>query len=178
MNIERNQDLTYERVAEVFRCDAETGVLERKLKSGRWRACGGKPNHSSGYSHLKIDGKNYLAHRLIWLLTHGEWPENEIDHVDRDRMNNKIENLRDATRTENSHNCTMNKNNSIGYPGVSFHKQHKKYRARIKVNYKNIFFGCVEIAEEAFTAYMLAKIEHHPTSPDAQEYLCELTMVG
>lgn len=177
MNIERNQDLTYERVAEVFRCDAETGVLERKLKSGRWRACGDKHNHSSGYSHLKIDGKNYLAHRLIWLLTYRTWPK-FIDHIDKNPMNNRIDNLRSATRQENNHNRGMNKNSSSGYPGVSFFKRDNKWMAYIRVNSKQTFLGYFDTPEEAFTAYMLAKIKYHPTSPIAQQYLRELTLAG
>ena len=177
MNIERNQDLTYERVVEVFRCDAETGVLERKLKSGRWKVCGHKPIHSTGYGRVGINGKLYLAHRLIWLLTYRTWPK-FIDHIDRNLMNNRIDNLRSATRQENNHNRGMNKNSSSGYPGVSFFKRDNKWMAYIRVNSKQIFLGYFDTPEEAFTAYMLAKIEHHPTSPDAQEYLCELTMAG
>lgn len=93
-------------------------------------------------------------------------------------MNNKISNLRVATRSENNHNHGTRKDNSSGYPGVYFHTQRQKYHARINVNGKSISLGLYPSAEEAFTAYMLAKIQHHPTSPDAQEYLRELTLTG
>ena len=91
-------------------------------------------------------------------------------------MNNKISNLRAVTPFENEHNREMNKNNSSGYPGVTFFKQHKKYMAQIVVNGKNIFLGLFDTAEEAFTAYMLAEIQYHPTSPGARAYFKELTL--
>lgn len=169
-------ELTYERAIEIFRCDAESGVLERKLKSGRWKVCGDKPN-KEGYGQVKVDGKVYRSHRLIWILVHGSWPE-FIDHKDRDRMNNKISNLRSVTKSENEHNREINKNNSSGYTGVHFFKQANKWASRIYVNSKEIHLGYFDSPEEAHLARMLAKIEHHPTSPDTQEYLRELTLAG
>lgn len=168
--------LTYERATEIFRYDAENGVLERKLPSGRWRACGDKPN-CNGYGQVKMDGKPYFTHRLIWLLAYGEWPE-FIDHINRNKLDNRLENLRAVTRTENQHNHGLRKNNTSGYIGVYFHKQANKYEAQIILNGKRIYLGLYATAEEAFTAYMIAKIDLHPTSPDAQEYLRELTLAG
>lgn len=169
--------LTYEKVIEIFRYDAETGSLERKLGSGRWKICGHEPT-CNGYGAVGIDGKKYLTHRLIWLLVYGEWPENDIDHIDRDRMNNRLENIRAVTRTENNHNHGVHKNNSSGYPGVCFDKRSKKYKARITLDGKQINLGYFDTAEEAFLAYQLAKIQHHPTSPITQQYLRELTLAG
>lgn len=170
-------ELTYERAIELFRYDGVNGVLMRKLKSGRWKVCGDTSNHSHGYGYVRVDGKSYLAHRLVWLLVYREWPD-EIDHIDRDRMNNRLNNLRAVTRNENMHNQRMSKNNSSGYPGVCFHKQRNKYMANIGVNGKRTHLGLFPTAEQAFTAYMLAKIQYHPSSPDAQQYLRELTIVG
>lgn len=171
-------DLTQERVRELFDYDAETGILMRKLKSGRWKVCGDKPTLNDEYGQAYIDGKNYLAHRLIWLWHYGEWPEHDIDHLDRNPMNNRINNLRAATRTENLHNLGIYKNNSSGYPGVSFFGRYNKYVINIRLNGKLIFIGYFDTPEEAFVAYMVAKIEYHPTSPIAQEYLRELTLAG
>lgn len=125
-----------------------------------------------------VDGKRYFTHRMIWLLVYGAWPENEIDHIDRNTMNNKIDNLRAATRNENQHNLGMNKNNSSGYPGVSFHKLRNKYQAHIVINGKKKYLGYRNTAEEAYLAYQLAKIQYHPSSPIAQEYLRELAVAG
>lgn len=169
--------LSYERAIEIFRYDAENGLLERKLKSGRWKTCGHKAD-CHGYGVVRVDGKNHKAHRLVWLLTYGEWPEHEIDHLDRNRMNNRISNLRAVTTAENGHNRRMSNNNSSGYPGVSFNKQHKKYVTYIGVNDNITYLGLYNTAEEAFLAYQLAKIQYHPTSPIAQQYLRELTLAG
>lgn len=169
--------LTYERAIEIFRYDGETGVLERKLKNGEWRVCGDKPN-SHGYGQVWVDGKMYKTHRLVWLLVYGVRPEHEIDHIDRNPMNNKIENLRAASPSENQHNQGMRRNNTSGYPGVYFNKQRNKYEANICLNGKQTFLGYYPTAIEACTAYMIAKIKYHPSSPDAQQYLRELTLAG
>lgn len=172
-------ELTQERVKELFDYDSVNGWLIRKKDEfGRIvnRPCGHKPNRE-GYGQVKIDGKVYRAHRVIWLLVYDKWPE-FIDHIDRDRMNNKISNLRAATRAENNHNQGMREDNYSGYTGVTFHKRDKKHQAHIVSDNKKIHLGYFNTAEEAFRAYMLAKIELHPTSPIAQEYLKELTLAG
>jgi len=170
-------DLTYERAKELFRYNAESGLLERKLKSGRWKVCGHKPV-CQGYGYARVDGNMYYTHRVIWLLVHGEWPEHEIDHIDRNKMNNRIENLRAVTPSENQHNHGLRRDNSTGFTGICFHKAAKKYVAQIWLNGKPNYLGIFSTAEDAFLAYQLAKIEHHPTSPDAKEYLRELTLAG
>ena len=140
------------------------------------RPCGIKPNRN-GYGRVNIDGQTYLAHRIVWLWHYGFMP-GFIDHIDRNRMNNLIENLRDVSISENSHNRSMNRNNTSGYTGVIFNKRANKFMARIWENNKQIHLGLFNTREEAFLAYMLAKIKYHPTSPIAQEYLRELTLAG
>lgn len=170
-------DLSFERVRDLFDYDAENGwPVRKKDQFGRIvnRPCGNKPV-CKGYGQVRIDGKTYQTHRIVWLLVHGEWPDGEIDHKDRNPMNNRIENLRVASSSENSHNHGLQRNNSSGYPGVSFHKPSKKYQAYIKVDNKIIYLGLFNTAEEAYRAYQLAKIKYHPTSPAAQQYLLELT---
>lgn len=178
MESKKTDGLTYERAIEIFRYDGETGVLERRLKNGEWRLCGHKPIHGDGYGMVGIDGKVYLTHRVIWLLVHKAWPENAIDHIDRNPMNNKISNLREVSKAENQHNADLRRDNSSGYIGVSFHKCTGKYQAQICLNGKNINLGLFNTTEEAYLAYQLAKIKYHPTSPVAQEYLRELTLAG
>lgn len=173
-------DLTQEQVKELFDYDEENGWLIRKKdERGRVvnRPCGVKPARN-GYGQVNIDGKVYLTHRVVWLWHKGEWPEHEIDHIDQNKMNNRIENLRAATRSENQHNRSTNSNNSSGYPGVSFDKNTNKHKAYININSKQIYLGIFNTAEEAYLEYQLAKIQYHPTSPAAQEYLRELTMAG
>lgn len=171
-------ELTQERVRTLFDYDSESGILLRKFKSGKLKPCGHKPTHSVGYGQVNIGEKMHLTHRIIWLWYYGSWPQNEIDHIDRDRMNNRIGNLKSVTRAENNHNKGLSSNNSSGFPGVGWSKRDKKYYAQIWINSKKIHLGYFTAPEEAYLAYQLAKIEHHPTSPIAKQYLRELTLVG
>lgn len=169
--------LTQEQVKELFGYDAENGILIKKLRRGRTynKPCGHNPR-SDGYGSVNIDGKMYKTHRVIWLIHYGSWPDGEIDHLDRNKMNNRIDNLRSVCSSENQHNIGLFKNNSTGYPGVSWYKPLEKYRAQIMVNNEQKHLGYFDTAEEAFLAYQIAKIEYHPSSPTAQEYLQELTL--
>jgi len=173
-------ELTQERVKELFDYDSENGWLIRKKgERGRVvnRPCGHNPNRA-GRGCVRIDGKLHLTHRAIWFWHYGEWPNGEIDHIDRNPMNNRIENLRDVSRSENSQNHRLHSNNATGYPGVSWHKSSKKYRGQVAIDNKRISLGYFNTPEEAFLAYQLAKIEYHPTSPISQEYYKELTLAG
>lgn len=115
----------------------------------------------NGYIQICIDGIPYLAHRLAWLYQYGEIPEQDIDHKDGNRSNNKINNLRKATRTQNLQNQPLKPSNTSGFKGVNFNKQKKKYEARIRVNGKRIRLGFFESAEDAGKAYAdAAKIYH------------------
>lgn len=170
-------DLTQEQVRAIFDYDGENGWLIRKKDEyGRVvnRPCGHKPNRSHGYGAVRVDKKMYLAHRVIWLWHKGELPKNRIDHIDRNKMNNRLENLRAVSPSENQHNHSLRRNNSSGFPGVHFNKQCNKYYAQICKENKRIFIGSCATAEEAFEAYKRAKIKFHPTSPIAQEYIKEL----
>lgn len=174
--VKPRNDLTQEQVRELFDYDAENGWLIRKtIRNGcpYNKPCGHKPD-CHGYGQVGIDGKHYRTHRLVWLLVHGEWPEHEIDHIDQNKMNNRIENLRPATPSENQHNKGLRRDNSTGYPGVTFNKAKNKFMAQISVKGKHIYLGLFATAEEAYRAYQLAKIKFHPTSPIAQEYIKEL----
>ena len=80
-----------------------------------------------GYIKIKLKGKSYLAHRLIWLMFYGEWPKNEIDHIDGNRLNNSISNLRDVTRSINQKNAHARKDNVSGVRGVHYIKHKGEY---------------------------------------------------
>lgn len=108
--------------------------------------------NASGYIMITIMGKSYRAHRLAWLYTHGRWPNEQIDHINNIRDDNRIVNLREATHGENMKNMTMSKANTSGVKGVSWCKVMKKWFAyvgnsnqRIKVGY----FNDIESAEIA-----------------------------
>lgn len=95
---------------------------------------------SKGYSQIVINRKKYGTHRLIFMMFNGYTPT-EIDHIDRNPLNNKIENLRAATRQENQYNHKINKRNTSGIKGVSWSKNHKKWIVRFNIDGKPKYFG-------------------------------------
>ena len=114
----------------------------------------------------RVLNKSYYTHRIAWLMYYGEWPKNQIDHINQDPIDNRIENLRDVTNAENSKNKTLQKNNTTGYVGVYFykHKRYKKYRARIRINTILKHLGYYDTAEEAAAVRSVASINYnfHP----------------
>jgi len=102
-----------------------------------------------GYRTIRIDGVNYSAHRLAWLYVHGEWPSTEIDHIDRDRANNALSNLRVASHSSNCVNKRVL--SASGYKGVTWHRGVGKWQAQIerggKVHYLGVFDDKLEAAE-------------------------------
>lgn len=97
-----------------------------------------------------------MAHQLAWLLSHDEWPPRNIDHIDMDRANNRLSNLRLATPSQNGANRGRQKNNSSGLKGVAWNKGAKRWRAQIKANGKRRHLGYFDTAEEAHAAYQEA----------------------
>jgi len=120
--------------------------------------------NNRGYRCIKVNQKLYLAHRLIFLYHHGHLPE-YLDHIDLNKSNNDINNLREATSSQNHMNCKKLKlkNNTIlssQYKGVSWHKQSKKWIAGITINYKLVFLGKFENEIDAAKSYNKSAIEH------------------
>lgn len=115
---------------------------------------------SNGYRQGAILGRKYRAHRVCWLLLHGEWPHGEIDHVDGNRENNCAENLRDVSRAENQRNRKRNRNNTSGVNGVRFDKRRGKWSAVIRVNGGRKQLGLFLLRSEAVAARMIANRHH------------------
>ncbi len=107
---------------------------------------------SRGYREVQIDGKVYQAHRVIWLLEKGSWPEIEIDHKDLVKSNNRLDNLRPATDTQNQMNRALQKNNKSGHKGVIWHKRDKRWYSYISVNKKHIWLGYYKEYDDAVIA--------------------------
>lgn len=101
-----------------------------------------------GYLRTQIQGKFYAIHRLIYLLHYGEMPK-FIDHIDCNRTNNKIENLRIVSLQQNGYNRKINKNNKSGVKGVSWSKSAKKWVAQLKINGCQTYLGCYENLNDA-----------------------------
>lgn len=119
---------------------------------------------STGYRVVKIDWKQYYAHRLIFAHHHGRWPADQLDHIDGDRLNNRIQNLREVSNAENCRNQRMAISNTSGITGVTWHKVTGKWAATIRSNYRQIHIGLFKRFEDAVAARRQAEIDHgfHP----------------
>ena len=107
----------------------------------------------SGYIYIQLQGRKYAAHRLIWFIENGKFPDFDIDHIDGNKLNNHIANLRDATRKQNCENKGAQKNNKFGLRGVSYNTRLKKYVAQIQHNGINKYLGVYLTPEDASKAY-------------------------
>ena len=120
---------------------------------------GSKTNQ--GYLRIRVLGRQYQAHRLAWLHTHGEWPVADIDHIDGDHANNAIANLRDVARGINMQNQRRARsNNTSGFLGVS--PNGSGWIARIKIDGRYRYLGTFSAPADAGAAYIEAKRIHHP----------------
>lgn len=119
----------------------------------------GSPN-TNGHIQIMIDKIYYMAHNLAWFYMTGEWPQNIVDHKDRNYSNNKWENLRPATFSQNQGNTKIRKDNKTGYKGVHFDKRSNKFVAQITIYNKRTWLGTRETAEEAFKIYLEAANKH------------------
>jgi len=162
-----NPHPSQERLLELFEYDPEVGSFKRLITVGsnatKDTVIFGPLDHY-GYPYIVVDRKPYKSHRLAWIISNGDIPEHlRIDHINRNRSDNRLCNLRLVTHMENCHNQTLKSINTSGYPGVN--KKNKKWRARIKANYKNIHLGYFDTKEEAYQAYLDAKKIYHPSAP-------------
>ena len=105
-----------------------------------------------GYRKVNIEGKYVALHRLAWAFAHGSWPVGEIDHINGDKSDNRIANLRDVTRHQNSRNMPMQSNNTSGVTGVSMVRKSKKWRADIYDRGKQLHLGVFHTKAEAIAA--------------------------
>ena len=156
--------ITAELVRELLEYSPETGLFRWKERPSRssWKAIWpGKVAgslDSKGYLRFQVAGRTHKAHRLAWLYVHGEWPKGEIDHIDGDRSNNAIANLRVATARQNQQNKTA-KVNASGFRGVS--KMGRKWRALVTINGRRTHVGIFDTPEAASAAYEAAAAEHY-----------------
>lgn len=142
--------------------DPETGVFIWKVntaRSGRIGEIAGNVNRR-GYRSIWINGLQFSAHRVAWAMSYGEWPELDVDHINQNKSDNSICNLRHANRSENMFNRGKNKNNTSGIKGVTFCKRTGKWRAQITLNRKSIKIGRFETKEDASHAYLETAKKH------------------
>jgi hypothetical protein len=153
--------ITQSELKELLHYDPDTGFFTWiVLKSGTKisKIAGGiRPD---GYRQICINGKTYLAHRLVWLYVHGEFPKNQIDHINHVKSDNRLVNLRDATSHENCRNQTLHKRNKSGVCGVYIYKPTGKWLASIRVNNKTINLGYFNNKRDAVATRKEAEIKY------------------
>lgn len=137
-----------------MRYDADTGVLERRLKSGRWKVCSGRAG-CNGYAVAKVLGEPQLAHRVAWLLARGGIDDNLIiDHVNGNKTDNRLCNIRLGTTRENQQNRVEHREGKLC--GCYWDKQKEKWRAQIIIDGKRKHLGYFATELEAHEAYLAA----------------------
>lgn len=158
---------TQARLFDLFDYDKVQGRLIRKVRTSpntRVGEAAGRTN-GKGYRQTMVDNRRYMDHRLVWLYVTGVWPPAEVDHTNGIRDDNRIENLRLATKAQNQQNVAMRSHNTSGYIGVTWYKKSGKWRAQIKSNGKKIHIGLFDCPAEAHKAYLNKKAELHTFQP-------------
>lgn len=136
--------------------DPETGLLHWRVKNNaRWRGGGraGWISKSTGYYVILFKRQKFLLHRVGWALTHNRWPPADLDHINGDPADNRLVNLREATRSENCANSRRPKSNTTGFKGVSQTKS-GRWHAIIGHNGRTIYGSRFDTPEEAHADYM------------------------
>jgi HNH endonuclease/AP2 domain-containing protein len=161
--------LTAERLRSILDYDPDTGIF-------RWRwDPAKKPNINSRdtkrevagsvgrrrYRSIKTEQKLYYAGRLAWLYVHGRWPIDEIDHIDGNKTNDRIANLREASRYENQYNVGVTARNRSGHKGVHWVPRYQKWQVEIRVNGQRLYLGRFDCPEAAAAAYAKAAQNYH-----------------
>lgn len=157
-----NPELTRERLLQLLHYDEGTGVFTRRcaLPGYRVGSVAGTVV-DRGYIVIKIDGKSHKAHRLAWLYAKEKWPDEHIDHQDGDTGNNRLSNLREATRAQNLANCKLYKSSKSKLKGVCWHRATGKWCSYIQANRKRVHLGLFDDPGDAHQRFLKAAAELH-----------------
>jgi hypothetical protein len=155
--------LTQEELKKILHYDANSGIFTYLISTNNRVKKDDRAgnNHNAGYEDISINYKKYLLHRLAWLYIYGELPKNQIDHIDGNKKNNCISNLRECNYSQNNQNIRMRKDNTTGYKGVVIDKRDGAFMARCHVNGKCNNLGRFKTPELASAAYQSFAKQHH-----------------
>lgn len=169
----QEQKITGHLLEMFYSYDPDTGFFTRKLSTNPRSFVGGVASaiNADGYVILPLMGVRLRAHRAAWAWVTGQWPMEDIDHINGDRSDNRFANLREATRSQNLQNSGMRASNKTGYKGVHYCHERRKFVAQIVIDGKRVGLGRYQTVEEAaavrlaaekkvFGEFMLA--EHRP----------------
>lgn len=164
------RDIDHKELTATIRYEPSTGKFFRVARryAGRIIPCVpteiGTPRNRDGYLQMSVCGQVCVGHRLAWFYVHSEWPE-VIDHINGDRADNRLANLREVTQAQNCQNIRAPKShNKVGFLGVSWDSERGKYTAGIKAGGKRKALGRFDTPEEAHSAYLAAKRALHSHS--------------
>lgn len=149
------------RLKELLEYDPNSGIFTWKISRGSAKAGSSPRPNGEGYLKVKIDGKHYQCHNLAWLISTGSWPEDLIDHKDCDTTNNRLCNLRPATRKGNADNASKRKDNKSGVKGVSWKATHSKWVAQCSHLGRVHYLGLFEKLEDAAKVVAAFRDENH-----------------
>ena len=155
--------MTPELARTLFDYETDTGLLRWKICPNRKHKAGDIAGTKTklGYVRVMYRQQSYMAHSLAWAIVHGEWPI-ELDHRDRARGNNRLDNLRLVSdRRLNSYNRGLQTSNTSGFKGVSYARKKRKWWARINVDGKRRSLGLFDTPEQAAEIYRAAEAVHH-----------------
>tara|TARA_Y100000114_G_scaffold88305_1_gene81749 strand:+ start:5847 stop:6353 length:507 start_codon:yes stop_codon:yes gene_type:complete len=154
--------ITQARAKEAFEYNQETGELIHTGKScPRLKGIVAGYVKQKGYVAISIDGREYLAHQLVWVHQTGCWPSKSIDHINRVKSDNRMVNLRMANVSENNSNVGISQKNTTGFKGVYRSGSNGRYRAMIGSAKSLKYLGCFGSPREAAMAYDAAAIKLH-----------------
>ncbi len=156
------EELTQTRLKELLAYCEKTGEFAWNADRNRVSK-GDKAGYLNckNYLEIRICGGLYRSHRLAWLYVYGDWPAHQVDHINGNKSDNRIANLREATNAQNHQNL----NGKNGALGTNWHKERCKWRATIMVNGKSKYLGLFETQLEAHRAYCEEKSKLHTFSP-------------
>lgn len=148
-------NLSQDKLKSIFEYEPVTGILRwKEARSNMIKGSIAGSIHPSGYKVVTIESESYKLHRIIWIMLFANIPDGfYIDHINGIKFDNRLENLRLATNSQNQQNRPAPKNSSSGYRGVTWHKQMQKWMARICHNGKRTTIGFYDNAEDAYEAY-------------------------
>lgn len=153
---------TYTELSKLFNYDPGTGIITNRINRATNAKAGEEAGSlkQNGYRSILLNGEGRQTHRIAWLLFYGCWPTDELDHIDHVKDNNRITNLRPATRSENNRNASRRGDSTSGVTGVSWNRTRKKWCAYITFDGKRTHLGLYTDLQSAANARKEAERKH------------------